>query len=46
MLTDLKAGKTITEVAQTFSLTEKQILSKWADLYLKAQEIRIAQATA
>ena len=45
MLTDFKAGKTVKEIAQSFGLTEKQVLSKWAELYLKAQEIR-AQATA
>ncbi|MGB3299599.1 MAG: HetZ-related protein 2 [Phormidesmis sp.] len=46
MLTDFKAGKTVKEVAQTFELTEKQALSKWAELYLKAQEIRVTTATA
>ncbi len=46
MLTDFKAGKTVKQVAQSFDLTEKQVLSKWADLYLKAQEARAIQASA
>lgn len=42
MLDAFKQGKTIKEVAQTFTLTEKQVASKWSELYLKAQDTRSA----
>ena len=40
MLSEFKAGRTVKEIAKSAGLTEKQVTSKWADLYLKAQEIR------
>ncbi|MFK8186325.1 MAG: HetZ-related protein 2 [Phormidesmis sp.] len=40
MLTAFKSGSTVKEVAKTTGLTEKQVTSKWAELYLKAQDIR------
>ena len=46
MLTAFKSGQTVKQIAQTTSLTEKQVTSKWAELYLKAQETRLAKATA
>lgn len=36
----LKSGSSIEETAQLTSLTKKQTLSKWAEIYLKAQSIR------
>jgi len=42
MLDAFKQGKTVKEIAQTFALTEKQVASKWAELYLKAQDTRSA----
>ncbi|MEL6813383.1 MAG: HetZ-related protein 2 [Cyanobacteria bacterium J06598_3] len=41
-----KSGSTVKEIAQTFSLTEKQTTSQWAELYLLAQDMRAAQASA
>lgn len=45
LLDAFRAGKTIKEIAQAFSLTEKQTTGKWADLYLLAQDMRSAKAT-
>jgi macrodomain Ter protein organizer (MatP/YcbG family) len=46
LIAAFKAGKTVKEAAKAFDLTEKQVLSKWAELYLKAQEVRVAQEVA
>ncbi len=46
LLSSFKAGKSVKEAAQTFELSEKQVLSKWAELYLKAQEVRVTQEAA
>jgi hypothetical protein len=46
LIAAFKAGKTVKEAAKAFELTEKQVLSKWAELYLKAQEVRVAQEAA
>jgi DNA-binding NarL/FixJ family response regulator len=46
LLCAFKADKTVKEVAHTFGLSEKQVLSKWAELYLKAQEVRVAPEAA
>ncbi|NJM97088.1 MAG: HetZ-related protein 2 [Phormidesmis sp. RL_2_1] len=46
MLTAFKAGETIQAVARTFELSEKQVTSKWAELYLKAQALRMDKANA
>lgn len=40
MLSAFKEGKTVPEVAQDFELTPKQVTSKWAELYLLAQDTR------
>ena len=44
ILNAFKAGDTVTEVAAAMNLTEKQVTSQWAELYLMAQSIRVAQA--
>ncbi|MGC1307598.1 MAG: HetZ-related protein 2 [Phormidesmis sp.] len=44
MLNAFKAGSSVTDIAKTFDLTEKQVTSQWAELYLKAQEVRAAQS--
>jgi len=44
MLNAFKSGSSVKEVAKTMGLTEKQTTSKWADLYLKAQELRSDRA--
>ena len=44
MLNAFKSGSSVKEIAKTMGLTEKQTTSKWADLYLKAQEIRSDRA--
>ncbi len=44
ILIALKSGRTIKEVAQSISLTEKQLTSQWAELYLIAQNQRLAEA--
>ncbi len=44
ILTALKSGRTIKEVAQSMHLTEKQLTSQWAELYLMAQTQRLAEA--
>ncbi|MGB3294249.1 MAG: HetZ-related protein 2 [Phormidesmis sp.] len=46
LLTAFRAGDTVTEVATAMNLTEKQVTSQWADLYLMAQALRVAQAKA
>ena len=46
MLNAFKAGSTVPDIAQSFSLTQKQVTSKWAELYLLAQETRMAKASA
>ncbi|MEL6161318.1 MAG: HetZ-related protein 2 [Cyanobacteria bacterium J06554_11] len=46
MLDAFKAGNTVQDIAQSFSLTQKQVTSKWAELYLLAQETRLAKASA
>ncbi len=46
LLSIFKAGQSVREAAQAFGLTEKQILSRWAELYLKAQEVRAIQEAA
>jgi DNA-binding NarL/FixJ family response regulator len=40
MLNAFKSGIPVEEIAQSFGLTSKQTISKWADLYFLAQEIR------
>ncbi|MEM6450142.1 MAG: HetZ-related protein 2 [Cyanobacteria bacterium P01_D01_bin.105] len=40
LLSAFKAGSTVQEIAKTIGRTEKQITSQWAELYLKAQDIR------
>lgn len=46
ILTAFKADDTVTEVAAAMNLTEKQVTSQWAELYLMAQAIRVAQVGA
>ncbi len=43
ILTALKSGRTVKEIAQSMNLTEKQFASQWADLYLMAQSQRLAE---
>ncbi len=40
MLEVFKSGKTVTDVAQQFGLTQKQVTSKWGELYMLAQQTR------
>ncbi|MEM6599008.1 MAG: HetZ-related protein 2 [Cyanobacteria bacterium P01_C01_bin.69] len=40
MLEAFKAGQAVEAVAQQFSLTPKQVTSKWAELYMIAQQTR------
>ncbi len=42
ILTDFKSGLSVAAIAQAGNLTPKQITSKWAELYLRAQEMRVA----
>jgi DNA-binding NarL/FixJ family response regulator len=44
LLNLFKSGHSVDEVAQSFELTPKQVTSKWAELYLLAQEVRMAKA--
>ena len=44
MLAAFKSGHTVQEIAQDTGLTEKQVTSQWADLYLRAQEVRSARS--
>ncbi len=44
LLTDFKAGLSVEAIAQSCNLTQKQVTGKWADLYLRAQEMRVTQA--
>ncbi|MEM9088895.1 MAG: HetZ-related protein 2 [Cyanobacteria bacterium P01_F01_bin.53] len=44
LLDAFKSGQTVKEIAKVFNLTEKQTTGKWADLYLKAQDLRVAKA--
>ncbi len=46
MLAAFKAGDTVTAIAEAMNLTEKQVTGQWADLYLAAQAMRVAQAKA
>ncbi len=43
LLNDFKAGKTVEEIAEARELTQRQVTGKWADLYLLAQETRLAK---
>ena len=43
LLNEFKAGKTIEDIAKALGLTQRQVASKWADLYLLAQEARTAK---
>lgn len=43
LLNDFKAGKTVEQIAQSTDLTQRQVTSKWAELYLTAQETRLAK---
>jgi hypothetical protein len=40
MLNAFKSGRSVAEIAQAFNLTPKQVINKWAELYLLAQETR------
>jgi DNA-binding CsgD family transcriptional regulator len=40
ILTALKAGQSMEDIAQSLSLKPKQIMSEWAKLYLSAQAVR------
>jgi len=46
LLTALKSGQTIPNLAQTLDLTPKQVTSKWAEIYLLAQETRSEKESA
>ncbi|MEL7333251.1 MAG: hypothetical protein AAFN12_13480, partial [Cyanobacteria bacterium J06560_2] len=46
LLTALKSGQTIPHLAQTLDLTPKQVTSKWAEIYLLAQETRSEKESA
>ncbi len=46
ILTALKSGRPVKEVAQSMNLTEKQLASQWADLYLMAQSQRLEKAVS
>ena len=46
LLNEFKAGKTIEAIAQASDLTQRQVASKWAELYLQAQQIRTAKTQA
>lgn len=46
ILTALKLGRTVKEVAQSMNLSEKQITGQWAELYLMAQNQRLAEAVS
>lgn len=41
LLTGIKAGQSFDEIAQELNLKPKQVQALWAQLYLKAQELRI-----
>lgn len=43
LLSNLKAGKTVEQIAQDMNLTQRQVTSQWAELYLAAQEARLAK---
>ena len=43
LLNDFKTGKTVEQIAQDSDLTQRQVTSKWAELYLAAQETRLAK---
>lgn len=43
ILTDFKNGMSVEAIAQSCNLTQKQVTSQWAGLYLRAQEMRVAQ---
>ena len=43
LLNDFKAGKTVEEIANDSDFTQRQITGQWADLYLLAQETRLAK---
>lgn len=44
ILTDFRNGHSVEAIAKSCKLTQKQVTSKWAELYLRAQEIRVAQS--
>ena len=46
MLTAFKAGEPVERIAKSFELTPKQVTSRWAELYLLAQETRAASFSA
>ncbi len=46
MLTAFKAGEPVESIARSFGLTPKQVASQWAELYLLAQETRVASIGA
>ncbi len=41
LLAAFKAGQSVKEISKASELTEKQVLSKWAEIYLKAQAARL-----
>ena len=41
MLAAFKAGHSVKEIATDSEMTEKQVLSQWAEIYLKAQGARL-----
>ncbi|MEL6855291.1 MAG: hypothetical protein AAFO83_09280 [Cyanobacteria bacterium J06607_13] len=43
LLDAFKSGKSISEIAQSFDLTAKQTTSRWAEIYLLSQEVRMAK---
>ena len=43
LIQDFKAGKTVEQIAQSTNLTQRQVTGKWAELYLLAQETRLAK---
>ncbi|MEM9150628.1 MAG: HetZ-related protein 2 [Cyanobacteria bacterium P01_F01_bin.3] len=40
MLDAFKSGATVTDIAQQFDLTAKQVTSRWGELYTLAQQVR------
>lgn len=44
LIEGFKAGKTVKEIAETSGLTPKQVTSKWAEIYMLAQEKRVENA--
>jgi DNA-binding CsgD family transcriptional regulator len=46
ILSGLKAGHSMDDIAQTLSLKPKQVMSEWAKLYLNAQALRASMTPA